>query len=161
MEPDKVIEMIESVIQSGVRVEALVVDDDTTTIARIHREIDPIIKKLSDKNHIRKNVANSRYSLQKVHSSLPAKVIKYFQKSFNYMISQNQENPSGIEKSLTALSLHPFGNHTECSDVWCQHLSNSAKKYNSLPYGRPLESKALQEDIAAIFNKLKKHTQLR
>lgn len=74
------------------------------------------------------------------------------------MISQNQENPSGIEKGLSALSLHPSGNHTECSDVWCQHLSNSAKKYNYFPYGRPLESKALQEDIAAIFNKLKKHS---
>ncbi|XP_056018747.1 uncharacterized protein LOC125669025 [Ostrea edulis] len=105
----------------------------------------------------KKNISNSLYNLQRKHKSLSTKVIQYFKKSFSYMLSQNQGNPCEIERGLSALSLHPFGNHTECSVTWCQHKENATKKYSSLPYGRPLENKELQEDIALVFNRLKKH----
>ncbi|XP_061186114.1 uncharacterized protein LOC133195733 [Saccostrea echinata] len=158
MESDMVVEMVKSTIKKGIKVEALVGDDDTTTMSRIHREIDPSIKKHSDKNHIKKNISNSLYNLQKKHNNLSSKVIKYIQKSFNYMISQNQGNPTGIEKGLDALALHPFNDHSQCSEVWCHHKRNLKKKYNSLPYGRPLESENLKQDLLGIFNRLKKHT---
>ena len=79
-------------------------------------------------------------------------------KSFNYMLSQNQGNPSAIEKGLSALSLHPFGNHAECSGEWCLHREDPTKKYNSLPYGKPLTNTELREDLAQIFDRLKKHS---
>uniref|UniRef100_A0A8W8JFW7 Exonuclease domain-containing protein n=1 Tax=Magallana gigas TaxID=29159 RepID=A0A8W8JFW7_MAGGI len=71
----------------------------------------------------------------------------------------NQGSPSGIEKGLTALSFHPFDNHKECDQLWCHHKRDPARKFTSLPYGRPLENKALQQDLEGIFNKLKKHSQ--
>ena len=71
-------------------------------------------------------------------------------KSFNYMLSQNQGNPSAIEKGLSALSLHPFGNHAECSGEWCLHRED--------PYGKPLTNTELQEDIPQIFARPKKHS---
>ena len=40
-------------------------DDDATTIAKVHNEIDNDIQKLSDKNHNLKNFTNSFYCLQK------------------------------------------------------------------------------------------------
>lgn len=94
--------------------EGLVGDDDTTAITRINKELDPNIQKQSDKNHVKKNIANSLYNLQKTHKSLSTKIIKYIQKCFNFMVSQNQGSPSGIEKGLTALSFHSFDNHKEC-----------------------------------------------
>lgn len=75
------------------------------------------------------------------------------------MVSQNQGSPSGIEKGLTALSFHSFDNHKECDKLWCHHKRDPTKKFTSLPYGRPLENKALQQDLEGIFNKLKKHSQ--
>lgn len=101
--------------------EGLVGDDDTTAITRINEELDPNIQKQSDKNHVKKNIANSLYNLQKTHKSLSTKIIKYIQKCFNYMVSQNQGSPSGIEKGLTALSFHSFDNHKECDKLWCHH----------------------------------------
>uniref|UniRef100_A0A8W8P2F2 Exonuclease domain-containing protein n=1 Tax=Magallana gigas TaxID=29159 RepID=A0A8W8P2F2_MAGGI len=71
----------------------------------------------------------------------------------------NQGNPDGIEKGLLALSLHPFGNHIECSEVWCQHKRNpTTSKYSSLPYGKPLKGEVLQQDLENTFHKLKKHS---
>ncbi|XP_062588881.1 uncharacterized protein LOC134250534 isoform X2 [Saccostrea cucullata] len=159
MEPDMVVDMVERTLNKGVRMEAVIGDDDTTAISRINSELDANIRKQSDKNHVKKNVANSLYNLQKTHKNLSTKVIKYIQKCFNYMVSQNQGSPSGIEKGLTALSSHPFDNHNECDKVWCHHKRDPTKKFTSLPYGRPLENKDLQQDLEDIFNKLKKHSQ--
>ncbi|XP_062592816.1 uncharacterized protein LOC134254308, partial [Saccostrea cucullata] len=158
MEPDMVVELIGKTTEKGIQIEGLVADDDTTVMSRV-LDISSNIQKLSDKNHIKKNIANSLYNLKKEHSSLSSKVIKYLQKCFNYMISQNQGNPDGIEKGLSALSLHPFGNHVECNEVWCHHKRNPAtSKYSSLPFGQPLKSEELQQSLEAIFNKLKKHS---
>lgn len=159
MEPDMIVEMVGRTLEKGVRMEGLVGDDDTTAITRINKELDPNIQKQSDKNHVKKNIANSLYNLQKTHKSLSTKIIRYIQKCFNYMVSQNQGSPSGIEKGLTALSFHPFDNHKECDQLWCHHKRDPTKKFTSLPYGRPLENKALQQDLEGIFNKLKKHSQ--
>lgn len=159
MEPDMIVEMVGRTLEKGVRMEGLVGDDDTTAITRINKELDANIQKQSDKNHVKKNIANSLYNLQKTHKSLSTKIIRYIQKCFNYMVSQNQGSPSGIEKGLTALSFHPFDNHKECDKLWCHHKRDPTRKFTSLPYGRPLENKALQQDLEGIFNKLKKHSQ--
>jgi hypothetical protein len=82
---------------------------------------------------------------------------KYCKKYFSYLLSQNQGNPSELEKGLSALPRHPFGNHTECNGTWCQH-KDAKKKYSSLSYGRPLNSKELQEDIPDVFNRVKKQS---
>ena len=75
------------------------------------------------------------------------------------MFSQNQDNPLSIEKGLSALSLHPFGNNAECMGEWCLHREDPTKKYKSLPYGKLLTNAELQEDIAQSFDRLKKQSE--
>ena len=53
MEPDMVVEMVGNVMQQGVKIEAIIADDDTAAISNIHRNLDPGFKKYLDKNHIK------------------------------------------------------------------------------------------------------------
>uniref|UniRef100_A0A8W8JLI7 Mutator-like transposase domain-containing protein n=1 Tax=Magallana gigas TaxID=29159 RepID=A0A8W8JLI7_MAGGI len=70
--------------------------------------------------------------------------------------SKSMEPDMGIQMEL---SLHPFGNHIECSEVWCHHKRNpTTSKYSSLPYGKPLKGEVLQQDLENTFHKLKKHS---
>lgn len=75
-----VVVMVKKVNQSGVRVSTIIGDDDAATILRLRHEVDPKIEKQSDRNHLKKNLANQLYALQKVHKSLSSKVIRYIQK---------------------------------------------------------------------------------
>ena len=60
MEPDMVVEMVGNVMQKGVKMEAIMADNDTAAISNIRRHQDPGLKKYSDKNHIKKNISESR-----------------------------------------------------------------------------------------------------
>lgn len=53
------------------------------------------------KPHQEKHIKFSLKSLKST-KNLSSKVIKYIHKCFNYTISQNQINPDGIEKGLSA-----------------------------------------------------------
>lgn len=75
-----VLVMVKKVNQSGVRVLTIFGDDDAATILRFRHEVDPKIEKQSDRNYLKKNLANQLYALQKVHKSLSSKVIRYIQK---------------------------------------------------------------------------------
>ena len=66
------------------------------------------------------------------------------------MLSQDQGNQLAMEKGLSALSLHPLGNHAKCTGEWCLHRED--------PYDKPLTNTELQEDIPQIFARPKKHS---
>ena len=61
MEPDMVVEMVKTDKEKGVHVGTLVGDEDSTTIARVRREVDPTIEK-SEGNRLKKILGNSLYS---------------------------------------------------------------------------------------------------
>ena len=63
MEPDMVVEMVGNVMQHDVKMEAIIADDDTAAISNIQRNQEPGLKKYSDKNHIKKNISESRQSI--------------------------------------------------------------------------------------------------
>lgn len=90
-------------------VKTIIADNDTTTIARIKQNVNPSIKKMSDKNHVKKNIGNALYSLRNKNKKLQKpKVFKYLQKCLDYMLAQNQGNSDGFENGLEAISRHPF-----------------------------------------------------
>lgn len=67
----------------------------------------------------------------------------------------------GLKKKPSGLCLHPFGNHIECSKVWCHHKRNpTTSKYFSFLYGQPLKIEVLQQDLETIFNKQKQHSSI-
>lgn len=59
--------------------------------------------KLSDKNHVRKNMSNALYKLQEKHKSLSTKAIIHLLKDVSYAISQNKGNAKDLETNLKAI----------------------------------------------------------
>lgn len=70
MEQDMVVEMMKTYKEKGAVVETIIADDDTTTIARIKQNVNPSIKKKSDKNHVKKNIGNALDSLRNKNKKL-------------------------------------------------------------------------------------------
>ena len=62
MEQNMIIEIMRKCNDSGASVDTIIVDDDTTTIAKIKQRVNPDIKKRSD--------SNALYSLRKKHKTL-------------------------------------------------------------------------------------------
>ncbi|XP_052212333.1 uncharacterized protein LOC127831382 isoform X2 [Dreissena polymorpha] len=117
MEPDMVTEMIIETAKKGVKVTGIVGDDDTTTAARLKTNVPHMVEKRSDKNHVKKNLANCLYGMQKNFPTLSTKIINYLLKLFNYNISQNKQNPVGISRGMDAVVGHVFGDHSFCDDT--------------------------------------------
>ncbi|XP_063407854.1 uncharacterized protein LOC134691329 [Mytilus trossulus] len=151
MEADMVIEMVKDVQSKGCTVAALVGDEDSTTIGRVRANISNSIEKISDRNHLKKILGNSLYSLKKNHPVLTVRIIKYLQSCFNYIIAQGEGNPEQIAKDLNALSKHPFGDHQCCSSRWCKFLSNPKSVFKSFPQGKPLSGSGLQKSLESVF----------
>ena len=138
MESAIVIDILKDVKNKGKNVGKLIGDDDSTTIARARAEVNASIEKASDKNHVRKNIANALFELKKKHKCLSQKVINSIQKNFNYALVQNKGDPNLLEIALQACSLHPFGDHSRCGD-WCCYLKQpDTFKHRNLPYGKDL-----------------------
>lgn len=78
-----VFEMVKTNKTEGVHTSTMIGDDDATTMSRFRRDVDPNIEERSDRDHIKKNLANHLYMLQSSHKSLTSKVIRYIQKCWN------------------------------------------------------------------------------
>ena len=65
MELAMAVNILTSIKDKGHQLKNLVMDDDTTTIAKVRNEVESTIEKCSDKNHTMKNFTNALYSLQK------------------------------------------------------------------------------------------------
>ncbi|VDI48874.1 Hypothetical predicted protein, partial [Mytilus galloprovincialis] len=139
MEQDMVVEMVQSIKSKGSNVGTIIADDDTTTIARLRKSVDPNIKKMSDKNHVKKNIANALYQLKAKHKKLTPKVIKYLINCLNYMLCQNQDNPKGVENGLEATDL------TDLMKVYkkqSQKLSKLGSTQGNESFNKSVASKA-------------------
>lgn len=116
------------------------------------------IEKISDKNHMRKLLGNSLYALKTQHPMLILKVIKYLQRSFDYIIAQGKGTPSQISSDLEALSKHPFRDHRCCSSRWCRFIGNPNCQYKSFPHGKPLVNQYLQSSLEKVFTTYAGHS---
>ncbi|XP_061180737.1 uncharacterized protein LOC133189369 [Saccostrea echinata] len=147
MESALAIDMAKSLKDRGFNISKITMDDDSTTISRMKKTVDPNIRKLSDKNHVRKNISNALYKLQEKHKSLSTKTINYLLKDVSYAISQNKGNPEGLQSSIRAIVPHSFGDHSHCDSHWCGYLKDPSNyKHSSLPYGKDLLGDNLKRD---------------
>lgn len=152
MEPSVAVDVIKEVEQQNVQVSVLIMDDDATTMARIKENIAHPITKWSDLNHTKKHLGNSLYSLQKKHKSFSNKCVQFIQKCFSYAVIQNKNQPEKLKSALCQIVPHAFGDHSNC-DSWCGYLSNpETYKHKSLPHGKDLCGKDLQEDLNNILS---------
>ena len=157
MESDVAVQLIKDSANEKCRISTIIGDDDATTVSKIAKCVDYPVKKLSDFNHSKKSIANDLYTLQKRFKILQPKIINYLTDCFSYAISQNLKDPKGTEKALLNITPHVFGNHNDCG-VWCKKKTNPNLRYNSLPYGKPLEGLVLKEAIGNIFSKHAKNS---
>ena len=120
MEPDMADEMMDKLAAKSISVETIVMDNDSSTVAKL-RQKNPTLKKKSDKNHTKKNIANALYNLRKTHKPLQnSKTINYVIRMFSYAIAQMQGNVLGLKKRLAQLVPHMYGEHDECEE-WCTY----------------------------------------
>lgn len=68
MEPDMCIGMLKDLGEKDVQVGTIIMDNDTTTIARARTEVNPALKKQCDKNHTLKQFTNKLYYLKSVNT---------------------------------------------------------------------------------------------
>lgn len=152
MESALAIDMTRNLREKGYSISSLTMDDDTTTIARLHTSVDKNINKISDKNHVKKNISKELFKLRDKHRTLSTKIIDYIIKDISYAISQNKGNVEGLQHSLDAIVPHSFGDHSSCKDSWCGYLKNPEQYvHKSLPYGRDLSDENLRKDLSELL----------
>lgn len=85
-------------------------DNDTSTLARARREVQPDLKKKSDKNHTKKSITGALYDLANKHGQLKSPKLKsYIRMLVMAAIEQNQDDPEGVKRNLTTIVPHIYG----------------------------------------------------
>lgn len=92
------------------KVSTLVMDNDSTTIARVKSTVDQNITKRCDSNHTRKGFTASLIELSKAHKLLRnTKVRSHIERCFTYSISQNKGQPEQLADALSSIVPHLYG----------------------------------------------------
>ncbi|XP_061188202.1 uncharacterized protein LOC133196309 [Saccostrea echinata] len=154
MEPDMCIGMMKELQDSNIHVGNIIMDNDSTTVARARAEVNPALKKQCDRNHTLKQFTNKLYELKKSknYKELNSKTIQHLSKCFKYCISQNENDPSGMKKNLEAIGRHVFGDHSFC-ESWCKYLASPLTyKPWQLPYHRYLNNQDLKSDLTSLLS---------
>ena len=153
MESTLAVELVQGLQDKGCKIATFTGDDDTTTISKLKDKVDHGIKKISDKNHCRKNISDSLFKLQGKHKKLTNTVISYLLKDISYAIAQNKENETALANNLKAIIPHSFGNHDLCDTQWCGYLKDPLNySHQTLPYGKDLTGDDLFKDMTALFS---------
>ncbi|XP_053382000.1 uncharacterized protein LOC123527843 [Mercenaria mercenaria] len=72
------------------------------------------------------------------------------------MLKNCLKEEDSIKQGLSAISRHPFGDHSHCDPSWCRFLRNGhSKSYSCLPYGKPLTDQLLKVQIEQLFQSYK------
>ena len=153
MEGDMIVEMLRSVKERKVPVATLIGDDDTTGFTKARQEVFETLKKVSDTNHVKKNISNKLYQLKPKYKELSIKSINAIMKSFGYLLGQAKGNPEAIRSGMPAVVLHQFGLHNNCGN-WCRLKDNTTARHRNLPWGADLQNSQLKKELLAIFSNL-------
>ena len=136
----------------GLNYSTLIGDDDSSTLAKLRAEVNPDIIKISDPTHTNRTLHGKLKAIKGNHKELTEGVIKYIERNFAIAVKQNEGDPDGLAKSLTAIAEHMFGNHDKCQIEWCKYLVNpNTYKHNYLPHGRDLTDLSLKQEVASIL----------
>ena len=73
MEPTLAVSMLKTFKDKDASIITITMDDDSTTIARARKEVDPSISKISDRNHTNKYFTKKLYELQKEKNHIAKK----------------------------------------------------------------------------------------
>ncbi len=160
MEASCAVKMFTRSGKNGITYDTLIGDDDSSTLARLRSQVNPNIKKVADKTHVKRSFGGHLIDLKPRHKELTQKVIGYLTKCFTYALSQNIGDPVGLSNALMAIPKHAFGDHSLCDKSWCGYLNDpSTYRHKELPHGRDLSSKDLQDDIQTLILQYKSNAE--
>lgn len=132
--------------------QTLVMDNDSTTIARVKATVDPAITKKSDGNHTRKGFTGSLVELGNTYKVLKNnRVCSHIECCFMYCVKQNSGNSTKLADDLNKIVPHLYVEHSECG-TWCKNDKTNYKPKN-LPYGKPLSEQSLRVALESLMNK--------
>jgi hypothetical protein len=159
MEPALAVDMMKKVNNEKHQVKTLIMDNDTTTIARARMEFGDSIQKLSDKNHTTKSISNSLFTLANSCKALKnSKTRNYIRRMYSYAIEQCQSEPESLRKRFKEIVPHLFGEHDLCDIEWCGYKKNPATfTYRSLPFKKSLSDESLRTGLTSLTDKLVRH----
>ncbi|XP_055999332.1 uncharacterized protein LOC125677071 [Ostrea edulis] len=152
MEPAMACEMLTAIQDEGCKVGTLVMDNDSTTIARVKATVDPHITKRADRNHTKKGFTGALMELANTHKLLKnQKVRGHIERCFTYCVQQNKGKAKQLETELDKIVPHLYGEHEYCG-TWCRSENTNYKPRN-LPYGKPLSCTLLREALEGLLKK--------
>lgn len=97
-------------IQYKLKVNTLVMDNDSTTIARVKATVDPNITKKSDSNHTRKGFTGKLVDMSTTYRVLKnVKVRGHIERCFMYCVKQRQGSPTQLQEDLQTIVPHLYG----------------------------------------------------
>ncbi|XP_052088170.1 uncharacterized protein LOC127725289 [Mytilus californianus] len=160
MESNLAVEMVQELQCKGCKVSCIIMDDDTTTLARLKENINSDIVKRSDRNHQRKNIVSDLYRLHKKHKGkLSTSTISYLTKDLDYAIAQNKNRAEQLSQNIYSIIPHSFGDHSKCDLSWCNyHKDPENYKHKSLPYGKNLNGEEMFADLSKLFDTYAKNS---
>ncbi|CAC5385553.1 unnamed protein product [Mytilus coruscus] len=119
MESNLAVEMVQELQCKGCKVSCIIIDDDTTTLARLKQSINSDIVKRSDRNHQRKNIVSDLYHLHEKHKGkFSTSTISYLTKDLDYAIAQNKSRAEQLSQNIRSIIPHSFGDHSSCDLSW-------------------------------------------
>lgn len=147
-------DLVSSLMDMGYRVNTITMDDDTTTISRLQKNVDPQIKKHRDRTHVKKNFKNSLFDVKDEHKQLTTDMINYFVSCSSYAIAQNKDDEVTLASRLSSIVPHAFGDHNLCDASWCGYLKcPETYKHTGLPGGRDMSGAKLKKDMESAFKR--------
>ncbi|VDI59335.1 Hypothetical predicted protein [Mytilus galloprovincialis] len=146
MEPDVGARLIEDIETKNCQVSTVIMDDDTTTMARIRRTVQHPIQKLSDTNHIKSQFNNKLWNLKNTFKNdLTKPAITHLNTSrcFSCALYSNKNDQESMGNDLQAIVPHLYKEHDLCNQKWCSYKRNPNKykptvSLNSLPLRQKL-----------------------
>ena len=154
MEADLAAESVTDIERnSSVQIQDIIINDDSTTFARLRNELDHEINKISDIKHVTNSVQSALYKIG--NTKLSKDVIKHLVRCVSYAIQQNKNNPTGLIHALKAIVPHSCGEHTLCGDRCGFRKDPHGYKHKMLPGGRDLElNDSLRRQLDAVIGTL-------
>lgn len=127
--------------RGDVQVGTLIMDEGSTTIARIRAKLQYEIVKHSDIKHL-------QVSLYKQHAklrTLTGDAIKYLlDKCLSCALAHIKGHPESLSSSLQEITPHAFGCHDNCGD-WCMYLKDPDNyRHKYVPNGKNFVKGATQ-----------------
>ena len=104
--------------------QVMIGDEDSSSEARVKKNVNPDIEKWADKNHIVRTSSKYLNECKSIdfgldNDKLTDSVREYIMHCFPIALTQNKGDVIGLQRAIRSIVPHAFGDHLGCGD-WCR-----------------------------------------